>query len=33
MHTAVGALAVTLAEDEVTYLEEPYAPHPIVSHQ
>src|SRR5215216_274921 len=33
LETAVGALSVTLAEDEVTYLEEPYAPHPIVGHQ
>jgi 1-deoxyxylulose-5-phosphate synthase len=33
LENAVGALSVTLAEDEVTYLEEPYAPHPIVGHQ
>jgi 1-deoxyxylulose-5-phosphate synthase len=33
LEAAVGALSVTLAEDEVTYLEEPYAPHPIVGHQ
>ncbi len=30
---AVGALSVTLTQDEVAYLEEPYAPHPIVGHQ
>jgi 1-deoxyxylulose-5-phosphate synthase len=33
LENAVDALSVTLAEDEVTYLEEPYAPHPIVGHQ
>ena len=33
VEAAVGALSVTLAEDEVTYLEEPYTPHPIVGHQ
>jgi aryl-alcohol dehydrogenase-like predicted oxidoreductase len=33
LENAVGALSVTLAEDEVTYLEESYAPHPIVGHQ
>jgi aryl-alcohol dehydrogenase-like predicted oxidoreductase len=33
LEAAVGALSVTLTEDEVTYLEEPYAPHPIVGHQ
>jgi aryl-alcohol dehydrogenase-like predicted oxidoreductase len=33
LEDAVGALSVTLAEDEVTYLEEPYTPHPIVGHQ
>jgi 1-deoxyxylulose-5-phosphate synthase len=33
LEAAVGALSVTLSEDEVTYLEEPYAPHPIVGHQ
>lgn len=30
---AVGALAVKLSQEEVTYLEEPYAPHRIVGHQ
>lgn len=30
---AVGALAVKLTPDEVTYLEEPYVPHQIVGHQ
>ena len=30
---AVGALAVTLPADEVTYLEEPYVPHSVVGHQ
>jgi aryl-alcohol dehydrogenase-like predicted oxidoreductase len=33
LEAAVGALAVTLSEDEVTYLEEPYTPHSIVGHQ
>jgi 1-deoxyxylulose-5-phosphate synthase len=33
LEAAVGALSVTLTEDEVTYLEEPYTPHPIVGHQ
>ncbi|MGH2387206.1 MAG: aldo/keto reductase, partial [Chloroflexota bacterium] len=27
---AVGALSVTLTQDEVAYLEEPYVPNPIV---
>jgi aryl-alcohol dehydrogenase-like predicted oxidoreductase len=30
---AAGALAVQLTPDEVSYLEEPYVPHPIVGHQ
>jgi aryl-alcohol dehydrogenase-like predicted oxidoreductase len=30
---AVGALSVTLTADEVTYLEEPYVPHPVVGHE
>jgi len=30
---AVGALAVTLSPEEVTYLEEPYVPHAVVGHQ
>jgi len=33
LEDAVGALSVTLSQDEVTYLEEPYVPHPIVGHQ
>jgi 1-deoxyxylulose-5-phosphate synthase len=33
LENAVGALSITLSEEEVTYLEEPYAPHPIVGHQ
>jgi aryl-alcohol dehydrogenase-like predicted oxidoreductase len=33
LENAVGALSVTLTEDEVTYLEAPYAPHSIVGHQ
>jgi 1-deoxyxylulose-5-phosphate synthase len=33
LEAAVGALSVTLTEEEVTYLEELYAPHPIVGHQ
>ena len=30
---AIGALSVKLTQEEVTYLEEPYVPHPIVGHQ
>jgi hypothetical protein len=30
---AVGALSVKLTPEGVTYLEEPYVPHPIVGHQ
>jgi len=30
---AVGALSVKLTPEEVTYLEDPYVPHRIVSHQ
>ncbi len=33
LEEAVAALAVRLTEEEVTYLEEPYVPHPIVGHQ
>lgn len=33
LEDAVGALSVKLAQDEVAYLEEPYAPHWIVGHQ
>ena len=33
LEDAVGALSVHLTEEEVTYLEEPYGPHPIVGHQ
>lgn len=33
LEEAVGALALSLAQDEVAYLEEPYAPHRIVGHQ
>lgn len=33
LEDAVGALSVELTEREVAYLEEPYAPHPIVGHQ
>ncbi|MDQ3540713.1 MAG: aldo/keto reductase, partial [Chloroflexota bacterium] len=33
LEDAVGALSVKLTEREVTYLEEPYVPHPIVGHQ
>jgi aryl-alcohol dehydrogenase-like predicted oxidoreductase len=33
LEDAVGALAVKLSQEEVTYLEEPYVPHPIVGHQ
>ncbi len=33
LEDAVGALSVKLTEDEVTYLEAPYVPHPIVGHQ
>lgn len=30
---AVGALSVNLTAEDVTCLEEPYVPHPIVGHQ
>jgi aryl-alcohol dehydrogenase-like predicted oxidoreductase len=33
LEDAVGALPVKLTQDEVAYLEEPYAPHLIVGHQ
>ena len=33
LENAVGALAVSLAQEEVAYLEEPYVPHSIVGHQ
>jgi aryl-alcohol dehydrogenase-like predicted oxidoreductase len=33
LEDAAGALSVHLTEEEVTYLEEPYGPHPIVGHQ
>ncbi len=33
LEDAVGALSVKLSEDEVSYLEAPYVPHPVVSHQ
>ncbi len=33
LEEAVGALAVILTAEEVTYLEEPYVPHAIVGHQ
>lgn len=33
LEEAVGALAVTLSPEDVTYLEEPYVPHRIVGHQ
>jgi 1-deoxyxylulose-5-phosphate synthase len=33
LEEAVGALSVQLTQEEVTYLEEPYVPHPIVGHQ
>lgn len=33
LEEAVGALAVTLSREDVTYLEEPYVPHRIVGHQ
>jgi aryl-alcohol dehydrogenase-like predicted oxidoreductase len=33
LEDAVGALAVKLTQEEVAYLEEPYAPHRIVGHQ
>jgi 1-deoxyxylulose-5-phosphate synthase len=33
LEDAVGALAVKLSQEEVSYLEEPYVPHPIVGHQ
>ena len=33
LEEAAGALAVKLTQDDVAYLEEPYAPHRIVGHQ
>jgi 1-deoxyxylulose-5-phosphate synthase len=33
LESAVGALSVKLPQEEVSYLEEPYAPHPIVGPQ
>jgi aryl-alcohol dehydrogenase-like predicted oxidoreductase len=33
LEEAIGALAVRLSQEEVTYLEEPYVPHPIVGYQ
>ena len=33
LEEAIGALAVTLTPEEVTYLEEQYVPHRIVGHQ
>jgi aryl-alcohol dehydrogenase-like predicted oxidoreductase len=33
LEDAVGALSVKLTQEEVVYLEEPYAPHRIVGHQ
>ena len=33
LEEAVGALAVKLTSEEVTYLEEPYVPHRIIGHQ
>jgi 1-deoxyxylulose-5-phosphate synthase len=30
---AVGALAVTLTEDEIRFVEEPYRPHPVLGHE
>jgi aryl-alcohol dehydrogenase-like predicted oxidoreductase len=33
LEEAVGALAVALTREEMSYLEEPYVPHRIVGHQ
>jgi 1-deoxyxylulose-5-phosphate synthase len=33
LEDAIGALFMKLTENEVTYLEAPYVPHPIVGHQ
>lgn len=33
LEEAVGALAVKLTEEELSYLEEPYVPHAVVGHQ
>lgn len=33
LEDAIGALSVKLTPEEVTYLEEPYVPHPVVGHQ
>jgi aryl-alcohol dehydrogenase (NADP+) len=33
LEDAVAALDLTLTDDEVATLEEPYAPHPVLGHQ
>lgn len=33
LEDAVGALSVRLSQEEISYLEEPYMPHPVVGHQ
>ena len=33
LEEAVAALDITLAEDDLAYLEEPYRPHPVLGHQ
>lgn len=33
LEDAVGALSVRLTGEDVSYLEEPYVPHPIIGHQ
>ena len=33
LEDAVGALAVKLSAEEVSYIEEPYVPHRVVGHQ
>ncbi|HBS46532.1 MAG TPA: aldo/keto reductase, partial [Paenibacillus sp.] len=30
LEDAVGALSITLTAQEITFLEEPYTPHPII---
>ncbi|MED1438597.1 aldo/keto reductase [Aeribacillus composti] len=33
LEDAIGALSISLAAEEIAYLEEPYVPHPIVGHR
>jgi aryl-alcohol dehydrogenase-like predicted oxidoreductase len=33
LETAVGALEVSLNQEEQTFLQEPYLPHPVLGHE